>query len=113
MKKLILIALIATFSFGKEYYGCKNIEDLENLKLMTEIGGMSLQKFNIEKDCIETTKKWNDTKEKNGHIQRCTNSGLCYWIVALVTKNPRLHHIPRFSVARFNLCDCHDWLTVN
>lgn len=81
MKKLILIALLATLGFGKEYYGCKNKKDVENLKMMVEIGGMSLLKYNNKKDCIETTKKWKDTKVEEDAVQRCTASGLCYWFI--------------------------------
>lgn len=81
MKKLILIALLTTLSFGKDYYGCKNKADLENLKMVLEIGGMSLVKYQTENDCIETTKKWKDTKVDGDAVQRCTSNGLCYWFI--------------------------------
>ena len=80
MKKLILITLLATLSFAKDYYGCTNKADLDNLQMVREIGGMSLVKFMVEKKCIETTKKWKDVREQDDTaIQRCMTTGTCYW----------------------------------
>jgi len=81
MKKLILLALLATLGFGKEYYGCKNKADLENFKLILEVGGMSVVKYMSKNDCIETTKKWKDSQVEDDAVQRCTSSGLCYWFI--------------------------------
>ena len=82
MKKLILIALLTTFGFSKDYYGCTNKADLENIKMVQEIGGMTLMKFMIEKKCIETTKKWKDVKAQDDtSIQRCMTTGKCYWFL--------------------------------
>jgi len=81
MKKLILITLLATFSFGAEYNGCKNKNDLENLKMMVEIGGMSLLKYNNEKECIEVTKKWKDVEKDGEYTKRCMTTGACYWFL--------------------------------
>lgn len=81
MKKLILITLLATLGFGKEYYGCKNKNDLENLKMVLEIGGMTLLKYQTEKDCIETTKKWKDQEKDSEYTKRCTTTGNCYWFL--------------------------------
>ncbi len=81
MKKLILITLLTTLGFSKEYYGCKNQGDLENLKLTLEIGGMTLMKFMTNKKCIETTKKWKDFKVEESAVQRCTSRGTCYWFL--------------------------------
>ena len=81
MKKLIILALLANLCLAKEYYGCKNRADVEGLKMVLEIGGMSVMKYKSEKNCIETTKKWKDTKVEDDAIQRCTASGLCYWFV--------------------------------
>jgi len=82
MKKLILIALLTTLGFSKEYYGCENKADLENLKMMVEIGGMSLVKYMSEKKCIETTRKWKDVRKvEDDGIQRCMTTGKCYWFL--------------------------------
>ncbi len=82
MKKLILIALLATFGFSKEYYGCENRADLDNIKMITEIGGMTMMKYMTEKKCIETTRKWKDVKAQDDTaIQRCMTTGKCYWFL--------------------------------
>jgi len=81
MKKLILIALLSTFSFGKEYFGCKNKNDLENLKFTLEIGGMTQVKYMANKGCIETTKKWKDQEKDGEYTKRCMTTGTCYWFL--------------------------------
>lgn len=81
MKKLILITLLATFSFGAEYYGCKNKQDLEGLKMVIEISGMSLVKYSNEKNCIEVTKKWKVVEKDGEYTKRCMTTGACYWFL--------------------------------
>jgi len=82
MKKLIFVALLATLGFSKDYSGCTNKADLENLPMIQEIGGMTLMKFMIEKKCIETTKKWKTIKTQDDTaVQRCMTTGKCYWFL--------------------------------
>ncbi len=50
--------------------------------MVSEIGGMTLMKYMVEKKCIETTKQWKDIKAQDDtSIQRCMTTGKCYWFL--------------------------------